>query len=158
MQHGVDCKGDAGVSDGQHLPIEEMEVFRRFVQIADRVWEMVEGWRPLAAETVGKQLVRSLDGIGANLVEGDGRYGMAESIHFFVIARASAREARYWLNRAVRRRLISRDDADREIAGLTSATQLLNRSITYRRKVPKHNQVREGRAVYHTTDDPFIEG
>src|SRR6058998_1107429 len=116
-----------------HIPIEEMDVFHRYVGVADWVWETVAHWPVLAQDTVGKQLIRAIDSVGANLVEGDGRHGDKESIHFFVIARASAREARYWLTRAVTRRIISREDAETRLSDLTAATQMLNRLIAYRR-------------------------
>ena len=89
-----------------HVPVEEMELFRRFVTIPDWVWDTVAKWPRLAQDTVGKQLIRAIDNVGANLVEGDGRFSGLDSIHFFVISRASAREARYWLERAIHRKLI----------------------------------------------------
>ena len=69
-------------------------------------------------------------------MEGDGRYGLADSIYFFVIARGSARETRLWIRRARKRNLVG-EEADAMIEKLKSATQLLNRLITYRRKVAK---------------------
>src|SRR5207247_11395603 len=104
-------------------------LFRRYVTVADWAWETVSSWSSLAQDTVGKQLIRAVDSVGANLVEGDGRYSDADAVHFFVIARASAREARYWLERAVVRRLIPTEAADGQLAVLTSATQLLHRLI-----------------------------
>ena len=56
-----------------YLPIEDMECFRLYVETADWVWDTVEGWKPLAQNTVGSQLIRACDSVGANLVEGDGR-------------------------------------------------------------------------------------
>src|SRR5258708_7006353 len=53
-----------------HQTIEEMEVFRWYVEVANQVWKSVEAWKPFERDTVGKQLVRAVDSIGANLVEG----------------------------------------------------------------------------------------
>lgn len=75
-----------------HRPMEELTVFARFEEVSDRVWEVVQGWRQLAQDTIGKQLIRSADSVGANLVEGDGRYSKADALHFFVIASGSIRE------------------------------------------------------------------
>ena len=141
-----------------YLPIEEMELFQRYVNVADWAWETVSSWSLLAQDTVGKQLIRAADSIGANLVEGDGRYSDADALHFFVIARASAREARYWLKRAVVRCLIPVAAADEQIAALTSATQLLNRLIATRRRSIRASKVREPQAVYQVDGgDPFID-
>src|SRR5687768_8070777 len=107
--------------DQHHVPIEEMEVFRRYVEVADWVWDRVSQWPVLAQDTVGKQLIRACDSIGANLVEGDGRMASADGLHFMVIARASAREARYWLQRAMSRGLLTHGEGEERIAALISA-------------------------------------
>lgn len=39
---------------------------------ADEIWEIVNAWETFAKLTVGKQLVRSADSIGANIAEGTG--------------------------------------------------------------------------------------
>ena len=143
--------------DSRHVPMEELEVFKRFVSVADRTWDVVFKWEPFVRDTVGKQLVRDIDSIGANLVEGDGRYSDAEAVHFFRIARGSAREARYWLQRAVQRRIITETEGQDSIEQLRSATQLLNRLIAYRRQgVSKTDKVKEERAAYRPRIyDPF---
>jgi four helix bundle protein len=104
------------------------------------------------------QLADAADSVGANLVEGDGRYGTADGIHFFVIARASARETRLWIRRAVRRGLVSEEEGIRQVDEVTRATKLLNLLITYRRTKLK-KVVREKRATYGTLIemDPFAE-
>jgi four helix bundle protein len=112
---------------------------------------------PFARDTVGKQLVRATDSVGANLVEGDGRFSSADALHFFIIARLSAREARYWLKRAVGRRLIAEEEGEVQIEKLASATQLLNKLISFRRTRQKSDRVREPPAEYKPTNsDPFV--
>ena len=117
----------------EHVPMERMEFFCRFVAIANWAWGVVSEWKPLARDTMGKQLIRACDSVGANLVERDGRYSDPDAVHFFVIARASAREARYWLERAADRNLLKRETAAQQIQELTSATRALNQLITFRR-------------------------
>lgn len=147
------------MEESQHTPIEEMEFFRRYVEVADWAWDAVQRWPVLARDTVGKQLMRAADSIGANLVEGGGRHGAADALHFFVIARASARETRYWLQRAAKRGLRFPQEADAKLAELVSATQLLNRFIAYRRSRSRSDRVSENREIYRVNDngpsDPF---
>ena len=140
------------MSQDAHLPIEDMELFRRFVGISDWAWATVLRWSPLARDTFGKQLIRACDSIGANLVEGDGRYADADSIHFFVIARASARETRFWLQRAMNRGVLEHTEGAKQLAELISATQLLNRLITYRRKRGRATRVQESPPVAYDAD------
>ena len=145
--------------ENEHLPIEEMEFFRWYVEVADWIWDEVVRWDHLGRDTVGKQLVRAADSVGANLVEGDGRYSDADALHFFIIARASARETRYWLERAAKRGLLKPTEANERIDRIKSASRLLNRLITYRRRRVGGDRVREPRTEYdaNSTSDPLTE-
>ncbi|MFY9235076.1 MAG: four helix bundle protein [Fimbriimonadaceae bacterium] len=140
-----------------HRPIEELDLFVLFEQVADWVWDQVEMWKPSHQATIGHQLIRAADSVGANLVEGDRRYGDADGINFFIIAKASARETRLWLRRALKRALVETDEAAQQIDKLTRATKLLNLLITYRRQRGKRpNVAREVRATYNGSSDPFV--
>ena len=116
-----------------HQPMEELQVFARFEEVSEKVWNIVQEWRMLAQDTIGKQVVRSADSIGANLVEGDGRFGKADALHFFIIARGSARETTLWIKRAQKRKLITTQETTELLRLLTEGTQMLNNLITYRR-------------------------
>ncbi|MDQ2769911.1 MAG: four helix bundle protein [Bacteroidota bacterium] len=113
--------------------MEELAVFARFEAVAERVWAAVQAWRTLAQDTVGKQIIRSADSIGANLVEGDGRYSKADALHFFVIARGSARETALWVKRAKSRQLLTVAEATEISLLLDEGMRMLNNLITYRR-------------------------
>lgn len=52
---------------------EKLEIYRLAERLSDRIWEIVSNWPWLARDTVGRQLVRSADSIGANIAEGSGR-------------------------------------------------------------------------------------
>ena len=52
--------------------IEDLEVFKLAEIFADKVWFIVLEWDYFSKDTVGKQLVRSADSIGANIAEGFG--------------------------------------------------------------------------------------
>jgi len=60
---------------------------------------MIKTWLLFEVDTVGKQLVRCVDSIGANIAEGGHRQSDMDGLRFFVIARASGEEACYWLER-----------------------------------------------------------
>jgi four helix bundle protein len=122
-----------------HQPMEELMVFARFEEATGRIWDMVQQWKPLAQDTIGKQVIRSADSIGANLVEGDGRYSKADSLHFFVIARGSARETCLWVKRAQERHLVSSQEAAELLQLLADGMRMLNNLITYRRNTPTPN-------------------
>ena len=73
----------------------ELRVYRLAERIADEVWRMVRCWDRLAQETVGKQLIRSIDSVGANLAEGTGRGSYQDHRRFILIARGSLYETRH---------------------------------------------------------------
>ena len=137
-------EGSKGFSErSKRIPIEETEIFSLFEEVADWVWQQVEKWDWKAQKTVGIQLVRAIDSVNANLVEGDGRHTSADSLHFFTIGRASAREARLWLKRAIDRRLVEQLDGLAQIRKLESGAKQLNLLMTFRRSKRSEFAVRE---------------
>jgi four helix bundle protein len=64
-------------------------------------------------DTVGKQIVRSADSIGANLAEGNGRYNLQDNQRFVKIARGSLNETRHWLKLAASRNLLTSEQINR---------------------------------------------
>lgn len=98
---------------------ENLEIYKLAEDLADQVWEIVINWERLAQDTVGKQLIRSVDSIGANIAEGSGRGSEQDYRRFIRVARGSLNETRHWLRRAFRRRLLSND----QIASLTPAIE-----------------------------------
>ena len=89
------------------LGFDELEVYKLAERLADAVWETVAGWDRLARRTVGEQVVRSADSVGANIAEGTGRGTFKDNKRFVRYARGSLYETRHWLRRAHRRGLLT---------------------------------------------------
>ena len=85
---------------------ENLRVYRLAEDIADLIWEIVSKWDWLPQDTVGKQLIKSADSIGANIAEGTGRGSFADNRRFARIARGSLFELKHWLRRAYKRKLL----------------------------------------------------
>ena len=92
----------------------ELDVYRRSVGLADALHRSVAEWASFDVWTVGVQLVRSADSIGANIAESDGRSTDRDRRRFLVVARASALELQHWLDRADMRGLALPDGAQGE--------------------------------------------
>jgi len=92
---------------------EDLRVYQASEELADAVWFTVQDWSILAKDTVGKQMIRSSDGIGANIAEGSGRGTYADNRRFVRMARGSLYETRHWLRRAFRRQLLSPEQIER---------------------------------------------
>ena len=86
---------------------ENLAVYQLAEKLADLVWEIVKSWDNLAKDTVGKQLIRASDSIGANIAEGEGRGSFKDNQRFVRIARGSLNETKHWLRRAYNRKLLN---------------------------------------------------
>src|SRR5215471_21589097 len=86
---------------------EKLRVYQLSEELADRVWEVALKWNLFARDTVGRQLVRAADSIGANIAEGSGRGTYVDNRRFVRIARGSLNETQLWLRRAYERRLLT---------------------------------------------------
>ncbi len=88
---------------------EKLDVYRLSEKLADQIWTVVKSWDSFSRGTIGRQIVRSADSIGANIAEGTGRGSFQDNRRFVRNARGSLNETRHWLRRAHKRRLF--DDA-----------------------------------------------
>src|ERR1051325_905615 len=86
---------------------EKLRVYRLSEHLADRIWNVVKAWDYLAKDTVGKQIIRAADSIGANIAEGTGRGTLEDNRRFIRMARGSLYETRHWLRRAYKRKLLN---------------------------------------------------
>jgi len=109
--------------------LEEIEVYILAEEIADKWWGIVSRWPPFAKDTVGKQLIRAVDSIGANIAESYGRYHFAEKIHFLYYARGSLYEAKFFVRRARKRNLITQAEFDEMMKDLQTLAPKLNAYI-----------------------------
>jgi four helix bundle protein len=105
---------------------EDLQILKTAEQLADSIWKQVVGWEAFARDTVGGQLARSVDSIGANIAESYGRFHFGEKLQFLYYARGSLFETRYWLNRARERNLTPAAEVAVYLTQLTSLAKQLN--------------------------------
>lgn len=91
---------------------ENLRVYQMSEELADEVWTIVASWNNFAKDTVGKQMVRSADSIGANIAEGEGRGSFQDNRRFIKIARGSLQETQHWLRRAFKRDLLTKEQIE----------------------------------------------
>jgi four helix bundle protein len=105
---------------------ENLKVYQLAEKLADEVWDVVIKWNHFARDTVGKQLVRAADSIGANIAEGTGRGSFQDNRRFVRTARASLYETRHWLRRAFTRGLLTSDQIKRTRPLIDNLSPMLN--------------------------------
>jgi len=79
---------------------EKLQVYQLSEKLADDVWHIVIRWDSFSRDTVGKQIVRAADSIGANISEGSGRGSLQDNRRFVRMARGSLYETIHWLRRS----------------------------------------------------------
>ena len=111
---------------------ENLDIYQISERLADGVWEIVFQWNRLVQDTVGKQVIRSADSVGANISEGSGRGSAPDNRRFLRMARGSLYETRHWLRRSHQRRLLTEAQIDLLSPLIAELTPKLN---SYIRKV-----------------------
>jgi four helix bundle protein len=92
---------------------ENLRVYQLSEQLANEIWYLVQNWNNFAKHTLGKQMVRSADSIGANIAEGNGRYNSKDNQRFIKIARGSLYETIHWLRLACHRKLVTTEQVNK---------------------------------------------
>ena len=109
---------------------ENLRVYQMSETLADEIWDIVAGWNGFAKDTVGKQIVRSADSVGANIAEGEGRGTSPANKHFVRIARGSLQETQHWLRRAYKRNLLTKEQIERLKPLIENLSPSLNAYLT----------------------------
>ena len=105
---------------------EKLQIYALSEKLSDHLWKIVVRWNSLARDTVGKQLVRAGDSIGANIAEGSGRGTDPEFRRFLRVARGSLYETQHWLRRAYRRKLLTEKQVNDLLPLVEELTPKLN--------------------------------
>ncbi len=88
------------------MKLEEFKVYQLSMEIGEDIWKIVNEWNIFAMDTIGKQFVRAIDSVAANLSEGLGRYHYKEAKNFSYYSRGSLFETKTWLTKANNRGLL----------------------------------------------------
>lgn len=107
------------------LSIQDIGAYKISFPLSNYVWDIVIRWGFFEKDTVGKQFVRALDSISANLAEGFRRVSAKDKILFYRYSLGSMQESLDWCEKAKVRRLIT----DNEYRLISAELQKLPREI-----------------------------
>jgi four helix bundle protein len=79
---------------------EELDVYRLAAELSDAIRPLVRQWESVDLWSVGMQMIRAADAIGADIAEAYGRGTRPDQARFLFMARGSAYELQHWLARA----------------------------------------------------------
>ncbi len=111
------------------MEIEELRVYQLSMMIADEIWNIIIKWDYFPKDTIGKQLIKAVDSVAANLSEGFGRFFYKEEKQFCYYSRGSLYETRTWLTKAKNRDLISDEEFNRFLKVIKDIGVKLNNYI-----------------------------
>lgn len=89
------------------LQLNGIDSYKIAFHLANYVWDVVTNWDYFAKDTIGKQFVRAIDSISANIAEGFGRYGKKDKIKFYRYSFGSIKESFDWNEKANIRKLLT---------------------------------------------------
>jgi four helix bundle protein len=146
----------------------ELAILKNAEAIADAIWDRVSTWETFAKDTLGRQIVRSADSMGANIAESCGRLHFGDKIQFLYCARGSLFETKYWVNRAIRRELIDKREGEATVSSLSELVFGLNIFIKRLKAVrsdypARSSSVREPHVIYdaahvdEASEEPFVQ-
>jgi four helix bundle protein len=87
--------------------------YRLAADLADELHASVSAWPERERASIGDQLIRAIDSVGANIAEATGRWTLADKRRLLLIARGSLHETEHWVERAEARGLLPRGTIDR---------------------------------------------
>jgi four helix bundle protein len=105
--------------------LEDFKANNLSMEVGEEVWRIVSNWGPFEKDTVGKQFVRAVDSIAANLSEGLGRYHFKETKNFAYYSRGSLFETKTWLTKALNRNLVK----EQQFLNITSRIEEIGKMI-----------------------------
>lgn len=111
------------------MKLEDFQVYNLSMDLAEELYKEVTKWNYFDKDTIGKQLIRSVDSIGANLSEGMGRYHYKERKHFSYYSRGSLFETKTWITKAQNRNLLTQEKSAELLEKLEKIGVKLNNYI-----------------------------
>lgn len=114
------------MEENQIKSLNNLIVFQKAKEYGQIAWNIYQSLDWQQRKTTGDQMIRSVDSVGANIVEGYGRYHYLEKIKFYYISRASLMESKFWIDLLFERNLIAKEIYIQAISLYEDIIKLLN--------------------------------
>jgi len=109
------------------LSLNEIGAYKIAFNLSNYIWNIIIKWDYFSKNTVGKQFIKAVDSISANIAEGFGRYNKKDKIKFYHYSFGSLKESLDWNEKSKVRKLINNEDYEYIFKEL----QKLPREINY---------------------------
>ncbi len=118
-------------AEPKYLQLNDIDAYKIAFMLSNDIWKIVQGWDNFAKDTVGKQFVRAVDSMSANIAEGFGRFGKKDKIHFYRYSYGSMKESLDWNEKARIRQLLTREQYEHVFTELQRLPKLVHQLIKY---------------------------
>ena len=119
------------MQDKSYLKLNDISSYKISFHLSNYVWDIVVKWDYFAKDTVGKQFIRSIDSISANIAEGFGRYNKKDKIKFYRYSFGSLKESLDWNEKAKIRKLLTEEQYKYILEELNKLPKELNYLIKF---------------------------
>lgn len=115
----------------KYLQLNNINAYKIAFNLSNYVWDVVVDWDYFIKDTVGKQFVRAVDSISANIAEGFGRYHKKDKINFYRYSYGSVNESLDWNQKAKKRKLFTEEQYNYILKELKTLPLEINSLIKY---------------------------
>jgi len=113
------------------LQLNDIDAYKIAFNLSNYCWYIILIWDYFAKDTIGKQFIRALDSISANVAEGFGRYNKKDKIRFYRYAYGSIKECLDFNEKAKLRKLLTGKQYDHIFQELQKLPKLVNQLIQF---------------------------
>lgn len=117
--------------DKKYLQLNDIGAYKIAFYLSNYTWDIVIKWDYFAKDTIGKQFVRAIDSISANIAEGFGRYSKKDKIKFYRYSFGSIKESLDWNEKAKVRKLLTEEQYKHILEELNKLPRELNYLIKF---------------------------
>ena len=114
-----------------YLKLDKVSAYKIAFYLSNYVWDIIIQWDYFTKDAVGKQFVRSLDSISANIAEGFGRYGKKDRIKFYRYSFGFLKESFDWNEKSKKRNLLTESQYSHIFLQLDKLPKEINALIKY---------------------------
>ncbi len=117
--------------EDKYLKLNDISAYKISFHLSNYVWDIIINWDYFAKDTVGKQFVRAIDSVSANIAEGFGRYNKKDKIKFYRYSFGSLKESLDWNEKAKIRKLLTEEQYSHILEELSKLPKELNYLIKF---------------------------
>lgn len=119
------------MAEKNYLGLKNINAYIISFHLSNYICGLVMKWDDFAKETIGKQYVRAIDSVSANIAEGFGRYGKKDKIKFYRYSFGSIKESQDWTQKALIRKLITKEQYVYIMGKVNELPREINHLIKY---------------------------